>query len=315
MISPVTGHMNDTIASGYMHPGYAESLSEFGVPRRLPLCGGWLLERAIAGSPLRDAIGCYPLFVCEDWSRLDMDLKALESELVSVSLVTDPFGQYDEGCLNQCFGDVMISFKEHYVIDLDQQMRKYVSEHHRRYARKALERVQVEKPEIPGDFIDEWVKLYETLVIKHDIRGISEFSKRAFTRQLGVPGLAMFRAVYEGSVVGILLWYVQGDIGYYHLGASNSLGYELNASFALLWHAIGFFQERGLRWLGLGAGAGVNNDGRDGLSVFKHGWATGTRTAYFCGRIFDQNKYSEITKTMGISATNYFPAYRKGEFD
>lgn len=30
----------------YSHPGYAESLSEFGVPRSLPRCGGWLLERA-----------------------------------------------------------------------------------------------------------------------------------------------------------------------------------------------------------------------------------------------------------------------------
>lgn len=26
--------------TGYLHPGYAESLAEFGAPRELPRCGG-----------------------------------------------------------------------------------------------------------------------------------------------------------------------------------------------------------------------------------------------------------------------------------
>jgi hypothetical protein len=50
------------------------------------------------------------------------------------------------------------------------------------------------------------------------------------------------------------------------------------------------------------------------LSRFKRGWATGTRTAYFCGRIFDRANYREITRASGCMATDYFPAYRQGEF-
>ena len=41
---------------------------------------------------------------------------------------------------------------------------------------------------------------------------------------------------------------------------------------------------------------------------------TGTRTAYFCGRIFDRRLYQEIVKSAGIVDTDYFPAYRLGEF-
>ena len=59
---------------------------------------------------------------------------------------------------------------------------------------------------------------------------------------------------------------------------------------------------------------GVESNCTDGLSQFKRGWSTGTRTAYFCGRIFDHKSYAEIVKAKGIAATTYFPAYRKGEF-
>jgi hypothetical protein len=60
--------------SGYMHPNYAHSLREFGEPRELPGSGGWILERIIPGTPYRDAMGCYPLFACNDWSKLANDL-------------------------------------------------------------------------------------------------------------------------------------------------------------------------------------------------------------------------------------------------
>lgn len=299
--------------TGYTHPDYAGSLAEFGTPRKLPRCGGWILERRIPGSSCSDATGCYPLFVCKDWSKLDADLKALEDELVSLSLVTDPFGNYDRNYLDQCFADVVIPFKEHFVVDLKQPIKKYVCKHHRRYARKALRRLHVEQAERPIDHIEDWSKLYEGLISKHDIKGISAFSRAAFNQQLKIPGLVMFRAAHEGSTVGILLWYVQEDVGYYHLGASNFLGYEMHASFALFWHALEYFKAKGLRWLDLGGGAGIQNDATDGLSEFKRGWSTGFRTAYFCGHIFNRDKYSEIMKRKGIASTKYFPGYRKGE--
>ena len=46
--------------AGYMHPFYAEALSEFGTPVALPASGGWLLERCLPGTADRDAMGPYP---------------------------------------------------------------------------------------------------------------------------------------------------------------------------------------------------------------------------------------------------------------
>jgi hypothetical protein len=57
------------------------------------------------------------------------------------------------------------------------------------------------------------------------------------------------------------------------------------------------------------------SDGKDGLSEFKMAFSTETRTTYFCGRIFNHQRYSEIVKAKGIPKTDYFPAYRKGEFE
>lgn len=298
---------------GYIHEGYAESLAEFGTPRRLSGSGGWILERRIPGSDHYDATGCYPLFGCSHWSRLESDLKDLEGRIVSLSLVADPFGEYDSDYLRRCFPHVVIPFKEHFIVDLSRAMKEYVVEHHRRYARKALRSVQVERPGHPIGHLDEWVKLYDSLILKHGIRGIAVFSEKAFTRQLMIPGMVMFRAIHEGATVAMQLWYVQDQIGYYHLGASSGIGYEQHASFGLFWRALEHFAGAGLRWLDLGSGPGVRHRKTDGLSEFKRGWATGTRTAYFCGRILDHSRYAEIARAKGTGSTDFFPAYRANE--
>lgn len=300
--------------TGYLHAKYAESLAEFGFPRFLPKSQAWILERKITGSPYRDAIGCYPIFACKDWAMLCKDLESIDNELVSLAVVTDPFGNYDLEDLNQCFNHKVIPFKEHFIVDLTSPLDTFVSSHHRRYIRKALQNVQVEKCLDPMQFALDWIELYDALIEKHNIRGIPAFSQQSFINQLQVPGLFMFRAVHQEVTVGITLWYVNSNIGYYHLGAYSEVGYQLRASFALFWSVIEYFSDLKLRWLNLGAGAGIQGNGIDGLSRFKEGWSTGTKTAYFCGHIFDHKKYAEIVNAKDIPATNYFPAYRTGEF-
>jgi len=300
--------------TGYMAPAYAESLSEFGSPRLLPRSGGWILERSIEGWPDRDATGCYPLFACRDWNSLHADLEEL-SGLVSLALVCDPFGEYDEEYLRKCFGDVVVPFKEHFVTDLNRDPAEFVAAHHRRNARRSEREVNVEQCARPSDFLDDWYALYRVLIERHGIEGLVAFSKESFARQLQVPGMVALRAVRDGATVGMLLWYVQGDVGYYHLGAYSERGYELRASFALFDYALRHFASQGLRWLNLGGAAGAAaGEDLSGLGRFKQGWSTGTRTAYFCGRIFDAEKYDEIVRSKGARAATYFPAYRVGEF-
>lgn len=300
--------------TGYNHPLYVQSLKEFGRPRELPFCRGYILERPIEDSNYHDAMGCYPLFTCQDWSQLNNDLEVLEGDIVSLSLVTDPFGNYDEQMLRLCFPDVLIPFKEHFVLDMSHPFHSSISKHHQRNVRKAFNRLSIERCVDPSGEIDVWVKLYHQLIGKHAIRGIASFSRESFEKQLRVPGIIAFRALHEGRVVGMILWYIQANIAYYHLGAYDNLGYEKGAAFALFWSALEHFATTGVRWLDLGAAPGLEQKEEDGLRRFKQGWSTGTKTAYFCGRIFDRASYRAITESKGIGNTKYFPAYRTGEF-
>lgn len=301
--------------SGYVHPLYVHSFIEHGTPIELPASKGWLLKRSIPRTSQFDGMGCYPIFACQDWSALGTDLNWVADQLVSLSLVTDPFGRYNQQDLLNTFIDVARPYKQHFVIDLHQQPEKFVAAHHQRNAHKALKMVAVEVcTEQTIKYLNEWVALYGNLIERHNITGITKFSREAFAKQISTPGIVVFRASLNDKTVGMLLWYVQGNVAYYHLGAYSPDGYQLNASFALFWAALGYFANEGLQWLGLGAGAGALGNANDGLTRFKRGWSTGTRTAYFCGRIFDRKKYQEIVEARGISATDFFPAYRHGEF-
>jgi hypothetical protein len=241
-----------------------------------------------------------------------MDLEAIKNEIVSIVLVTDPFGDYYPVDLNNCFYDLFRPFKEHYVVDLTCPLDQIISRHHARNIRKSQSKVRVEHCNNPLKFAQKWNELYANLIKRHNIIGISAFSKSSLYKQLSVPGLVMFRATHRKETVGIMLYYVQGDVGYYHLSAYSEDGYKFRASFALFAYVMDYFAPR-LRWLNLGAGAGVYNGRKDGLSRFKSGWATGTRTAYICGRVFDRALYDYITRRREIKGNDFFPLYRKGE--
>lgn len=296
---------------GYGTAQYSETLRALGRPRALPRSGGFLLERPVPGGPGFDGIGPYPLFVCRDWSRLTEDLDDLAGALVSVTLVADPFGDQDEALLRGCFPDLMRPFKQHRVADLSQPRESFVSAHHRRYAR-ASRTVSVDVPADPGIVDEDWVRLYAELTARHEVRGLAAFDADALKGQLRVPGTVVFRARVEARTVGILVFYVDGNLAYYHLGAYDQEGYLNHASFALFWAALGDLGGRGVRWLDLGAGAGVDDDPASGLDRFKRGWSTGSRTAHLCGRILDAGAYEElVTRAGGREPGGFFPAYRR----
>lgn len=295
--------------NGYASRRYAESLRDFGEPRLLPRCRGWLLQREIPGTDDRDAMGCYPLFSCASWRELAGDLLDLGGELVSVSLVPDPFGDYSLPVLKETFSDVCRPFKRHFVVDLEAMPEKSVSKHHRYYARRALRKVRVEVCTSPLDHLDEWVALYADLIDRHGLRGIQAFSRDAFARQMEVPGMVMLRALDAKAAVGAHLWLERGSVVTSHLAAFSPAGYELAAAYALYWEAIRHFSGMA-RWLNLGGGAGLRDDPEDGLARFKRGWSSDVRTAYFCGRILDPDRYRELTAMAGRPAADYFPAYR-----
>jgi hypothetical protein len=139
---------------------------------------------------------------------------------------------------------------------------------------------------------------------------VAAFSRKSFQRQFRVPGLLAFAARLGGEIVGMLLWYQQGDVAYYHLGAYSQPGYDEEASFVLFPHCFDRLKRAGVRWVNLGAGAGLGADASDGLTRFKRGWTDGSRTAYLAGRIFDREKYQALSASAAPGETDFFPAYR-----
>jgi uncharacterized NAD(P)/FAD-binding protein YdhS len=302
--------------TGYVHPLFVQAFSEFGEPTSLPRSGGWIIKRPIAGFDRWDGMGCYPMFSCLDWTQLSADLDDIASELVSLSVVIDPFGNHDEALIKKAFPDVVLPFKEHYVTDLTRPPESYISSRHMRNVKKAGKKIAVEACANPRQHLEDWLRLYAVLIQRHSITGLRTFSRQSFQKMLEVPGLVMFRATLNGEAVGILLWYVKGEVAYYHLGSFSELGYEERAAFALFWSAINHFRGLGLKWLHLGGreGAQKSEEETAGLSSFKGGWSTGARPAYFCGRIFNHEWYEKITRARNMPPTTYFPAYRSGEF-
>jgi len=301
--------------TGYVHPDYAAAFGDFGEPLSLPKCQGWLLKRTIPGTDHHDAMGCYPLFSCRDWAHLPQDLTDRAADLVSVSLVLDPFGEWELSGLHAFF-DRVVRFKEHFVVDLSVPLDSFVPKHHRYYARKALRELKVERCENPSSRVEEWTSLYSILVKRHQLTGIKAFSMQSFARQLAVPGLVMFRALKDDHCLGAHLWYIQGDVAYSHLLALSEAGYAMNASYALYSEALRFFGSSSadhIHWAQIGAGAGSSGTATDGLTQFKRGWSNAMRPTYFCGKVMDSFRYEDLCRLAGVSATAYFPAYREGE--
>jgi hypothetical protein len=296
-----------SLAQGYESREYAEALEEFGVLLELPRSGGTVLVRAIYGSTAQDAMGCYPLFACRDWNQVSADIENLTDRLVSFSCVTDPFADTTPAQLQAAFPDVCFAYKEHFVSDLSLPLSETVDSHHRRNIRKATARMEVFPAAPSSDLLQQWQALYDNLIARHGIIGIARFSSQSFARQFTVPGFTAFAATDGENILGMTLWYESNGVAYYHLGAYSDLGYELGASFAIFSAVLSHFQSSGVRWAALGAGAGTKAVD-SGLSRFKKGWSTGTRTAYFCGRILQPAVYESLSGAS--SAVDFFPFYR-----
>lgn len=295
----------------YADPRYAASLREFGTPVELPGCEGWALRRTIPGTPFIDAMGCYPLFSCRNWSRLDEDIGDLADDLVSITLVTDPFASPSATELRDAF-DVVIPYKDHFLIDLDLPAEAVVARHHRKSARKALRLLTIEAYD-PSAELETWCELFGHLVEKHRINGIRSFSPAAFAAQARLDGLVGLKASLGDTVLGMHWYLTAGDVVYAHLAALHPDSYGVYASHGMFWTAIEMFAGS-YRWLDLGAGAGSTNAGQDGLTQFKSAWSSDRAATFVCGKILDRDRYHALTSGDQAVRPDYFPAYRYGEF-
>ena len=295
--------------AGYSHNRYAESLSEFGAVITLQNAGGYLIKRKLPSSEYFDCIGCYPLFACRYPGALAADLHSLPEDIVSVTLVPDPWAGLDREELARSF-DLIRPFKNHYVVDLDIPFDAYMHKHHRRYSRRALQQADVQLAEDPSLHADEWVALYQHSIVRHKIQGLRAFSHRALSIQLQVPGCHYFRGVIKGELQGALVCYLDRGVVYPHLISTTSEGQKAGLQYALLWVAMEAFRGRA-RWFLLGSTPGLTDrsSGSTGLSFFKSGWATGICQSHIYGRVHNRVEYRKLAKDVRPDH-GFFPAYR-----
>jgi len=208
---------------GYLSPQYAESLREFGLPRLLPLSGGWVLQRNIPGSVEFDAMGCYPLFSCRDWNHLAEDLTELENEVVCLSVVPEPFDDFREDVLRKAFPDKLVVLKQRFVVDLTKTPETFVSKHHQYYARKALRVITVEVVTpirlefdywnlVPGTVLNlsifvmshEGVCVFNTGPVDEKVWHGKPFPGGLFRSVVHIPGNFLNEGSYRVSVMAVI---------------------------------------------------------------------------------------------------------------
>ena len=294
---------------GYAGEEYARSLTQIGEALPLTKSGGWILTRGLNGERDRDATGCYPLFSCKEWSRLDDDLQNLPNDIVAVSLVADPAADVTMASLEKAFPDVCYHYKDHFFADLTRPLTSFVSEHHQRNAKRSSKTLRIEMLANPVEYLSNWIGFYDQLIARHQITGQAAFSSFSFEKQLQVPGIRAFAAWKGEEMVGMILWMVTAETAYYHLASYSDLGYETKASFALFWHCLEVFAAEGISRAAFGGGAGTVKSS-EGLNRFKAGWSCEVRPAFLCGRILNRPRYLEIVTRSGQNASSYFPAYR-----
>jgi hypothetical protein len=297
--------------SAYIHPGYVQALAKFGISTELPRSGSWFLKRQIPGCGDFDGMGCYPYLACQDWRQLASDLEALSQDLVSFAAAPDPFGAFNLAHLRHAFPDLVLHFKDHYVADLTSPLERIISKHHQRNVRKALLNLEVECRSDPLPLLDQWMELFSLTIKRFNIKGIPAYSRESFERQFALPGVFMFLAWQGAEIIAAHLWFVHGERAYFHSAAAKAEANKSGASYALYYSVLRYFTGK-VRWVDWGGEAGFARAGS--LSSFKRGWSNATRPAFFCGRIFNRERYDELTRARGIRPQGYFPSYRQGEF-
>ncbi len=289
----------------YASAAYARAFEEVAEPLWVAAWGAYVLARELPGGGGRDALGMYPLAPFAPDADLAGGLRWLKDQgLVSIGLVPDPASAPAPEQLQAAF-DLCVPFKTHLLVDFRREVR--FSKHHRAEVRRALKTVSVETVAL-ADHLDAWSRLYDTLIERHEIGGLSAFSRPAFERMAQVEGLTTVAAFADGEIVSMHLWVTDPvtRVAYSLLAATSAEGYRRSAAYAVEDASIRLLS--GLNAVNLGAGAGLQAE-QDGLTFFKRGFANDEAQAWFCAAILDEARYAALSGGTTAPAIP-FPAYR-----
>ena len=289
----------------YASVAYARVFEQMAEPLWVPAWGAYVLVRDIPDGGGRDALGMYPLAPFAAGADLEAGLRWLQAQgLVAIGLVPDPAASPPLAELQKAFG-LCIPFKTHYLIDFSRPVE--FTRHHQGKVRRALKDVAVETVAL-SQHIEAWCGLYDNLIDRHEIGGLSAFSPEAFRRLAEIDGLTTVAARADGEIVSMHLWVTDPDgrTAYSLLADTSLAGYRRSAAYVVNDASIRLLS--GLACINLGGGAGLQG-GEDGLTYFKRGFSNAEVQAYFCGAILDPARYAALSGG-ATQPTIPFPAYR-----
>lgn len=200
------------------------------------------------------------------------------------------------------------------AIDLTQEYEdiwKNMAKNTRYYTRKALK--EFENNDItktPSESkINEFVKLYNSTMAKNYASRKYYFSRDFIENHFKSNCLYIECKDNKGETGAISLFLKGKDIMHYHLSATN-YNFKNSPSRAVIWYAIEWAKENGLKWFHLGGGVGKE----DNLFQFKKGFSN-TYFKFYMGQIIHNNEvYQKLTSFNPNTERdpNFFPNYRAG---
>ncbi len=286
---------------GYASAAYLRALGQ--VPLPLGATGGHLTVRPFGTQT--DLAGPYPIFTCQNWSALAGAVETLPPGPVTLTLVADPFNPLGDVGLSKIF-PLCRKLHDHWVIDLSAL--PSLSRHHAQKLRRAKP-LRIEAGPADPTFGPAWAGLYANLIERKDIRDARAFSPENLSAQLSVPGAHLVTGWDGETLLGADLYYLDGAQAFAHLSAYAPEGYARSVSYPMLAAAVDYLKPR-VSVIDLG-GAPAGAAGQ-GIAAFKAGWTLQTRPSFLCGKVLDPAAYASLSPDAG--ATDYFPAYRAGEF-
>lgn len=261
---------------------YARALEEPGV--RSLYVAEWgthvLVREGSAGAC--PATGVRPIASLDPACELRAGLDALaRAGIASISLVTDPMWCPELPALQRAF-DICRPFKVHYFVDRHENVQ--IRKRHRNRINQARRAAEIREIEL-AEHLPRWVELYEGNVTDRQIS--QPFSRMYFQRLAELSGLRSVAVLLDGEIVTITLWICHENILYFHDGASSPAGFAISASYAAFAHAIESIAND-CRYVFLGGSADFRDELRDGLAVFKRGFANASAISYLCSATLDR---------------------------
>ncbi len=251
-----------------------------------------------------DAAGPYPITPLLTASlSMNDEICMRDHNIASLSCVSDVFYAPDD----ISWWDHAVDYKEHYIRQLRENDDYSYTKHHRYEVRRSLRYCEVRLFTL-ADYLEQWCALYDRLIERHQMTGVSAFSHAYFSQLAEMPELVCTGAFDNNQLISAHLWLAYEGYVYSHLAASSDRGYELRAAYPIYDLAIRHFTGKGAHYIDFGGGAG-NTTASQGLIRFKKGFCNETRTNKILGKIIMPERYEELCSSLGRS-DHYFPAYR-----